>query len=268
MIKLTHHIKTHKVCRQLRHFNTFLFQTQQERKPEDIFKVLKEKPLHNQIKLGYLFNDKDKNAKKTVKVERTLSLSEEQARKIVDKLLTVDHSIDSYRKELEDAAKYSDKVERVNSILWKMQRDGKAPDYPMKLLIEKILQHRPNKPTNNNNNEELQRIVEETKPVEATQTPIFPEDNKEESNASLVFNEEKQRYEVKVMEEIVLEKFSGRKPGEEHKPKGPPPQNQEGKNFKDRDFFEPIKAAPSLTKRETEETVKKRLAERRKQLKN
>ena len=200
---------------------------------EDVFEIMKQKGVHGRRPFTNLFSGSE-----TSKVisETKVTITEEDARRMVEKMATVDHSIDHFRKQVEECAGLHDRTERVNSILWEMKKQGKQPDFAMKLLINDVLEGK--------------------QPRKRYDEAIFTATDASESSKETENNEEKGSITFTVQTERI-EKFTGVKPGESHghKSHGPPPVQTE-KNFKDKDFFEPIKAALSKTRRETEESIR------------
>ncbi|KAG2389338.1 hypothetical protein C9374_013898 [Naegleria lovaniensis] len=196
---------------------------------DDVFEIMKQKGVHGRKPLTNLFSGTE-NSK--VVNETKVTLSEDDARKLVEKMVTLDPSIDKFRTQVEECAGLHDRTERVNSILWEMKKQGKQPDFAMKLLINDVLE---GKQPRKRYDEVIFNSTNETKEI-----------TNEEQASTMTFVHTEQ-----------IEKFTGVKPGENHghKSNSPPPVQTE-KNFLDKDFFEPIKAALSKTRRETEESIR------------
>jgi len=212
---------------------------------------MKQKPVHGKMALGNLFSGKeDSKTLDEKKVEKRVALTEDDARKIAEKLLQVDHSIDNFRKQIEECAGLHDRKERVNSILWEMQKQGKSPDFAMKLLLQDISEGK--KPRSRYDDSQFYSNAAEVTEDISSSKPIS------DNGITLEQTQDNQLHvKMTVTEKVVIEKFKGVKPGEDHghKANTAPPVQKE-KSLKDKDFFEPIKAAISKTRRETEETIK------------
>ncbi|EFC48210.1 predicted protein [Naegleria gruberi] len=216
---------------------------------QDVFELMNKKGVHGRRNFGTLFESKEETSKQIseTKVDRKISLTEDEARKIAEKMLTIDHSIDHFRKQIEECAGQTDRTERVNSILWEMQKQNKTPDFAMKLLIQDVSEGKKPRKRYDDSQFNFNKTSEADESTDNT-----------ESSATLTVDQENSSYTLnyQATERIVIEKFVGVKPGEDHghKSNTAPPVQKE-KDFKDTNFFEPIKAALSKTRRETEESI-------------